>query len=332
VTDKSKPRFAVRPRTVVIAMLVIVLLVAAGIGAWLLISPSHPGRVRLATLSEDSTSTVGLAGVFPAEDDAPLENPLGIAWDGEQLYVAEADAGEVRIFDSAGGQIGSIVLPLAKGIGAVYPSVLAIADDRLVVVDNAAARVVVVAKDAADPAKVLLTLGSGKTAPIQPTAVTYSEGEYFVADAGDQSVKVYDEDGKHVRTLGETLEPRLGFVGGLALVGDELVVSDSNAGRVVVIDPQTGEQKSLYRDRFTLPRALVAMDKGVVAVVDTFEAAIYLTGPDGVRRDVIDADTVPDWALRSPRGATWIADDARLYVTDAAAGVVCVYNLRLSQP
>lgn len=328
MTDKSKTRFAVRPRVLVIAMLVILILVAAGVGAWLLMSP-HPGRVPLVTLSEESTSTVGLAGAFPAEDDAPLNNPLGIAWDGERLYVAEADAGAVRIFDSAGGRIGSIVIPPAKGIGSAYPSVLAVAGDRLAVVDNAASRVVIVAMDAADPAKVLLTLGSGRKAPIQPTAVTYSGGEYFVADAGDQSVKVYDEAGVHIRTLGTTLEPRLGFVGGLAYVGTELVVSDSNAGRVVVIDPHTGEQKSLYRDRFTLPRALVAVDDGVVAVVDTFEGAIYFTGSDGVRRDVIDAATVPDGAPRSPRGASWIADDARLYVTDATAGRVFVYNVRL---
>ena len=85
------PTFAFRPRTIVIAMAVIIVLAAAAV--WYAVSQDQrPGRVDLTSLSVDSTATVGLAGVFPAEEDDPLANPLGIAWDGEVLYVAASDS------------------------------------------------------------------------------------------------------------------------------------------------------------------------------------------------------------------------------------------------
>jgi len=36
-------------------------------------------------------------------------------------------------------------------------------------------------------------------------------------------------------------------------------------------------------------------------------------------------------SLGSPRGAAWLAGDERLYVTDAAAGRVFVYNVLLDR-
>ncbi|MBN2848489.1 MAG: hypothetical protein JXP72_08600, partial [Coriobacteriia bacterium] len=190
MTETARPVFSVRPRTIVIAMVAILLLVAAAVAAWILLEPAAPGRVRFAELSEDSTATVGLAGVFPAEEEPPLANPLGIAWDGERLFVAESDAGAVRIFDAEGGDLGVIVLPAAGDLPAAYPSVLAIAGERLAIVDNAANRVIVVEAEPAEAADVLFTLGSGDDAPRQPTAVAYADGEFFVADAGDGTIKV----------------------------------------------------------------------------------------------------------------------------------------------
>jgi len=327
MTKDPGTRLAVRPRTIVVAMAVIVIAAAAAVAASTLLEPEPPGRVRLAQFSEDSTSTVGFAGLFPADGDSALVNPLGIVSDGERLFVAESDAGVVRVFDAEGGQLGTISVTPAPDRPSVYPSMLALDGERLAIVDNAADRVVVVDDAPADPAEVLFSLGQSGGAPGQPTSVAWGGREWYVADAADGLIKVYDSEGALVRELGGDLEPALGFVGGLAYSDGALYVPDSNAGRVLVLDPYNGEQRAIFDDQYALPRAIVAMGPGDLAIVDTFDRAVYLVDEDGVRRGVIDAEAVPERMLASPRSVAWVAEDARLYVTDAAAGAVVVFNV-----
>lgn len=311
-----------------IAMAVIVLVVAGAVWLSLRVG-ANPGRVSLKGLSDESTATVGLAGVFPAEDDAPLANPLGIVTDGELLYVAESDAGRVRVFDDRGGVVGDIVLPKADERSAVYPSSIALVGrDRLAVVDNAASRVIVVSTEPAEPAEVVLTLG-GTSGTGQPTSIAFAEDEYYVFDSAAGVVHVYDSGGELARTIGGDLEPRLAFAGGMSVLGDSLYVADSNGGRVIEMDRSTGKQLGVFEDRYTLPRSVVALDADRIAVVDTFERAVHLTSADGRRVDRIHAETVPHGPLASPRGAAWLSDAGRLYVTDASTGRVVVYNVRV---
>lgn len=324
------PRFAVRPRTLVIAMAAVVL-VAAGVGWYLALGQTPPGRVELRDFSEDETATVGIAGSFPGEGGTALSNPLGVAWDGDTLYVAESDAGRISLFDERGGSLGSIAVSPADDQGAFYPSSLALADDdRLAIVDNAASRVVVVPTEPAEAAEVLLVLG-GTKAPGQPTAVSYADGEYFVFDAAASAVLVYGTEGEYLRTLGDGLQPKVSFASAMCILDGRLYLADTNAGRVIALDADTGEQTLVFADRYTLPRAVVPLEGDTLAVVDTFDQAVYITSSDGERRDVIDAESVPDGVLSSPRGAAWVSSSQRLYVTDAVSGIVAVYNVRLEQ-
>lgn len=311
-------------------MVVLTAVVATAYLALSLRSPA-PGRVELAGFSADSTATVGLAGVFPPAGEPALRNPLGIVTDGERLWVAESDAGIVSVFDAHGGRLGSLVIPTVERVHTAYPSVLALAGDRLAVVDNASGRVIVV--DAEPPAgdetaEVLVVLGERGEAPERPTAVAYGDGEYLVADAGDRTIKVYGENGEHVRTVVPALDPASTYPGGLALADGRLYVVDSNAGRVVVLDPSSGEQVGVFADRFTLPRAIASGPDGALAVSDAFARAVHLSDASGARYDTIDESTVPQAPLSSPRGVAWLAGDGRVYVTDATLGHVVVFNVR----
>lgn len=318
------PQLSVRPLTLLIAMAAIVALAAAAV--WLTLNiEQDSGRIDLAELSADSTATVGLAGVFPAEGDEPLANPLGIASDGELLYVAESDAGRIRIFDLQGGAVGVIGLPEAEGVTSVYPSALALAGDRLAVIDNASARVLVISTQPAEEAEVLLTLGEPSG---QPTSVAFDDGEYFVFDAAVGVVDVYDVEGERVRRIADSLEPPLAFASGISVDGSTLIVTDSNGGRVVALNKDSGTQLFVFEDRYALPRGVTALGGKRLAIVDTFERAVHVTDSKGVRLDVISEETVPDAPLSSPRDAAWVNADARLYVTDAAAGRVLVFNIR----
>lgn len=321
------PGFSVRPRTLIIAIAVI-LAATALVVWWMVLRHEPPGRVNLESLSEETTATVGLAGVFPGEEDEPLANPLGVVYDGETLFVAESDAGRVRLFDARGGRLGEIGLPVMRERTAVYPSSIALTDDdRLAIVDNAGPRVIVVSTEPAETADVLLTLGGQN--PGQPTTVAFGDGEFYVFDAASSLIRVYGSDGTAARTIAADLQPPLAFATGMTLVGDSLVVVDSNSGRVLVLDPQTGEQRRVFGDRYTLPRAVVALGDERLAVIDTFERAVHITDFAGERLDAISAESVPDGPMASPRDAAWLSADSRLYVTDAASGIVIIYNVRL---
>lgn len=317
----------VRPRTVVIGMVAVVVIVAAAVGLSLLLRERHPGAVDLRGPHGDSP--VSYAGIFPAEGDKPLANPLGIAYDGEYLYVAESDAGVIRIFDENGGRVGTIGLTVAEGQRVVYPSVIAIAGDRLAVVDNAGARVLVISPEPADAATIHALLGHEDVPPLQPTAVTYSEGELLVADAGDKTIKTYDTEGIHLRTLEPASIRGESGLTALSVVDGVIYAVGASSGSIHALDLETGEPVRDASGEYPMPRTLEPVGSEMLAVVDGLDRSVMLIGADGAERAVIDEETVAGAALSGPRGAAWATDDERLYVTDASSGRVFVYNIKL---
>ena len=316
----------VRPRTVVIGMVAVVVVIAAVVGASLWLRSQHPGAVKLAGPQGDSP--VSYAGIFPAIEDEPLANPLGIAYDGEHLYVAESDAGTIRVFDTNGGRVGAIRVPVAEGQRSAYPSSIAIAGERLAVVDNAGNRVVLMERDATGDAALDVVLGEQGKAPEQPTAVAYAGGELFVADSADGAIKVYSEDGEHLRDLVSADASTAGFVTALAHAEGVLYAACSEAGTVLTFDMATDETDGYLSGEYSLPRAIEPLAGDFLAVVDGMSRSAHVVDLQGVEISAIDADTVPEGSMSAPRGAAWVADHERLYVTDADTGRVYVFNIR----
>lgn len=323
---RSLASLTVRPRAVGIGMLVIVVVVAVVVFAALIQRPEHPGTVELAPPSD---TVVSFAGVFPAEDAEAMANPLGIAFDGEYLYVAESDAGVIRVFDTEGGVVGTIVIPIAEGQRSAYPSNIAVAGERLAVVDNAASRVIMLNREPADPAAITVTLGDDDTPLLQPTAVTYAEGQILVADAGDRTIKVYSPEGTHLQTLDLTELPGESAFTALAVKGTVIRAIGASSGHVYALDIATGEIVGDGFGQFPMPRTLEPVGDGALAIADGLDRSVLLADTDGREIAVINDGTVPDVSLSSPRGVAWVKDLERLYVTDAGSGRVFIFNVRL---
>ncbi|MHB1340762.1 MAG: NHL repeat-containing protein [Coriobacteriia bacterium] len=324
-----RPR-GVRPRDL-LAAIGIILLVAVIAGAVWWYASRPVGKVDLRRPPADTTQTVTYAGTFPAEDRPRLLNPLGIAIEGERLYVAESDAGRISVFGLSGEEIGTIAVPVAVGSPAAYPADVAMVNaESVAVVDTAARRVVLLAADPEATAEpTIVGAADKKTAPVQPTAVAAADGELYVADGAAHDIKVYDSDGVFVRSIGADLTPALTFVGGLCVLGDGLYATDSNAGRVLVLNKSTGEQVTIFSESRALPRGIAqGPDEGLL-VVDTFSRMVDITSADGVRIDGIDGNVAGEGTLGSPRDVAWYAAETRAYVTDAARGVISVYNIRI---
>ncbi len=318
----------VRPRTLLIAIAVI-LLIAAAVAAIVWLTPR--GGVELVGFSPESTATVAYAGRFPADDEPRLLNPLGIAVRGTTLYVAESDAGRIRVFGLRGEDRGSIVVPVRSGAPTAYPSdVATLGADRIVVVDNSGARVLVMSVDPEAKTPVIAVLGDadGSNTPVQPTAVAVDGETIYVADSNDLTIKAYGADGGYLRTVVQGSSDAGTFAGGLFVASGRVYATDSNTGRVTAFDVADGALFKTFPDAFALPRGLGAGLGGGLLVTDTFERTVRLTDLEGRRIDLIDGAAAGDGALGSPRDTAWVPSASRAYVTDAQAGRVIVFNMR----
>jgi len=315
-----------RPRTLALLIVTIAFVAAGVIIAIALVS--GPARTPP---SPSASLTIAAEHSFPPLGQTALANPLGIAFDGTHIYVAESDAAAIRTFAPEGAAIRTFALPPAVGASDAYPSSIALAGEELLaVVDGAGARVVVLDLSAEATTPVLFELWrlDPSTAPMQPTAVTFGEGEYYVADGADHTIKVYESSGLFRRSLAAELDEPLTFVGDLALEGGGLYVADANSGRVIVLDPRTGAKRGQFSDQYALPRGLASLEGALIAVVDTFERAVWLCAPDGSRLEAITAEAAPALTPRAPRDAVWCPETGLLYVTDAQAGAVLVYTIK----
>jgi DNA-binding beta-propeller fold protein YncE len=290
----------------------------------------YVNRDPFAELPSDPSVTVNYAGVFPAADEQPLDQPFGIAIRGRRVYVAESGTGSIRIFNLHGESRGRIVLPAAEESRAV-PTAIALTDDgRIAVIDAITRNVSVFRARSDDSAEALFVLGEDDpaTAPVRPMGVAFADGEFFVVDGGDPLVRVYDEDGRLVRALGEDLEQPIENPGGIAAVDGELLVSDTKSGQVAVLDGAEGGEVRRFPDVYVVPRTIASAGDGLV-LTDVLGQAVYVTDARGARTHVIDSTTVPDWTPGLPEGVAWTPVKDRAYVTDNRSGHVWVFNVRM---
>ncbi|MDZ4178391.1 MAG: hypothetical protein U1E29_04040 [Coriobacteriia bacterium] len=312
----------------------VAILFAVGLAASLL-GRDAGGGIAFVDFADGSTATVGFAGRFPPVGTPPLNRPLGMTGDGERLYVALADAGAVGVFGYDGSFIETLAVPPAAGAPVAYPvDVALLADGRLAVVDTSGTRVVAIriTDPEADFEPFAISPAVG-----QPTAVAAFDGVVYVYDASVGVVRTYAEDGRHLGDLGTELRPSIGFAGGIEVTDDTVWISDSNAARVVGLDRADGTLRSMIQHRFDLPRGLTVAPDGRIFVAEAFGQTIGVFDAAGsLRVDAVEEDSLEDLigggVALSPEDVVWCPLTSRLYVTDSAAGLIKVYNIREEAP
>jgi len=319
----------VRPRTVVIAMLVLVLIAAALIAVWVLPGLRDTDGVRLAELP--AGKSVGLAGVFPSGDDTRLAGPRGIVIDDLRVYVAEADAGRVSVFSLTGARLGEITIDPSEGQARSVPTNLALdAAGRLAVVEAAGSRVLLFSVDDLDAVELVteIDLESATAMEVQPGAIAFRNGVLHVTDSLSRSVLMYNEDGVFAGSLGQGVEPALFYPGGIAFLGRGVALTSTNDARVLVLGDAGDEVVRDLAGEYVFPGGLVALDDASLAVADALKPAVYVLDASGRVSHLIDAGTISGEAPIRPEALAWHARDERLYVTDSRRGAVLIFNIK----
>ena len=321
----------VSPRRLALVLAILAALAGVALAAWLLFAPREDA-VRLEPFPQDSTDTVSFAGELPAKGTLPAAKGLTIRRG--RLYVAVADAAAIRVSALDGSRPTTIALaPAEPGVPSYPVDVAVLPDDRLVVIDTAGNRVLVLSS----AGKVEATIGGAASGGededaasggrlLAPTAVEVGADRIFVADGGDHTIKAYRTDGTFVRVMAEGLVPRLAFVGGLAYGNGDLYVSDSANARVLVLDAGSGAQTATLQQRFDLPRGVETWPGGVL-VADVFGRRVTVLDAQGAPTDSLPGES-KEGALASPEDVAFDADSGRAYVSDSVLGNVLVYNVR----
>jgi len=274
-SDQSGP-----PRLVRIT-LAVVAVALAGILLWLVLDqvpdslPQPDGVGRL----EPVTSISG-----PGKGDLPfLDRPLAVAWgDNGDAYVSDTGNGRVCVFTARGRFIREMGRASAKSTAVErrqalsQPAGLAVAEDGSVYVADLRGGVV---RHYDRKGRLLGSLRAKATASDSkwmPVDVALFDGEVYVADA--HGVAVFDPKGTMVRRVDRwtTTQPFQRPASVSVRADGALVVSDSNAARVVALGPKgqpywaVPSTDATESRVFGLPRGLDIAENDSVMVVDAF--------------------------------------------------------------
>lgn len=202
-----------------------------------------------------------------------LRRPLGLAVRGERLFVGEAGAHAVQLFDWKQEK------HLATLEGEVaLPTALALAPDGELLVADLGGNVVRRWDASLRPLAPIGAPGTGDGQLRQPAAIAVDGGTIAIADAGNHRVQLFRRDGTFVRALGEALPMetanratvlgRFTRLQGLALVDGALFALDATHGTLHVAPAGGGFTAMLPVPEVALPLDLVATPAGALLVSD----------------------------------------------------------------
>lgn len=293
-------------RVLVIVLTGIVLLLVA-ILVWLNTREATPGK----TLRYIST-------IPTKNNDYKLDHPLGITVSQEKVYVANGQGGEIVVFDPEGDFLFKFsVKTKPKDKTSSYPVGVAVdRDGRIYVTEMNRGKLMVFGPDG----HFIDNFPKDNKKLSRPLAVTYADQKLYVSDVGDQTIKVFNLDGKLLLKFGREggRAGELSFPSGIAVGEDGTIyVADSNNRRVQIFDNK-GRFKRAIRDQLSLPRGIIIDSFGRLHVADTFGRQVVVLEPDGeVISKYGQRQNVPkEQQLGFPQSIAYDADNWKYYITD----------------
>ena len=157
-------------------------------------------------------------------------------------------------------------------------------------------------------------------------------GEIFVADSGAHDIKVFDEQGTLLRTLG-----RRGVAAGefngpthLSFSDGRLYVTDTLNARIQVLSP-AGEpfavigQRGLFVGNLVRPKGVVTDRDGHIYVIESYHDHVLVFSDSGELLLPLGGTGKDPGRFFLPAGA-WTDDGSRLFVADMFNGRVVVFD------
>lgn len=257
-----------------------------------------------------------------------LQRPSALLGDeAGRLYVTDASRRAVFVFDEAAGEL-LLWEQAAPGLGFVAPAGLALAPGR-VWVSDAELGAVFELDAKGEPRR---TLGRGRL--LRPTGLAHDpqRGRLYVADTAAHDIKVFDDAGTLLRTLGRRGDGpgEFNFPTHLAWAGDELYVTDTLNSRVQVLDPEGRPRRrlgarGLLVGQLVRPKGVGVDAEGNVYVVESYHDSLLVYSREGEFLLPIGGTGTATGRFYLPAGV-WVDGRNRVHVADMFNGRIVLFQ------
>ncbi len=273
-----------------------------------------------------------LAGLVIGETQQPVrvQRPQAGAVDAAgRIYVTDAGNAAVFVFDSVAGEL--TVWDRAEGlVNFVSPVGIALGSRGDVLVADS--QLGIVARlDANGNARRAIGRGVLK----RPTGIAYDpQGRrIYVCDTGAHDIKVFDDDGRHLKTIGRRGEGagEFNFPTHIAFARGELYVTDTMNSRIQILGDEGATVKAQFGSRgvavgnLVRPKGLAVDREGHIYVVESYHDHLLVFNRAGELLLAIGGGGSDPGRFDLPSGV-WTDSDDRVFVADMLNARVAIFR------
>jgi DNA-binding beta-propeller fold protein YncE len=271
-----------------------------------------------------------LVGIFDGyEEKTVLKRPQSGTVDAEgRVLVTDVSNHAVFVFDPAHGKL-TLWRGAGQGMKFITPIGIAVgAGGQILVADAELGRVFRLDRDGKP-------LGSfGKDLLIRPTGLARDaqRGRIYVADTHGHDIKVFDDNGELVDTIGHRSDDGegLNFPTHLAFAADKLYVTDGMNARIQIYDVQgnlTGTlgKRGMFVGNFTRPKGVAVDAAGTIYVVESYYDYLLMFNSAGEFLMPLGGTGKEVGKFFLPAGV-WSDANGRIYVADMYNGRVVIFQ------
>lgn len=271
-----------------------------------------------------------VVGLFEEEHPNVLQRPQAVAGDGAgRIYVTDVSRAAVFVFDEPAGELK--VWQYARGARTfVAPIGIAVASGGGVWVTDAELGIVAHLDRDGKP---LEPIGAGMLQRPTGLARDPSSGELYVADTYAHEIKVFGEDGKLRRTIGERGEApgEFNFPTHLSIAHGKLYVTDTMNNRVQVLplegdkEPRVVGRRGLYYGNLVRPKGVAVDSDRNIYIVESYYDNLLIFNEAGEFLMPIGGIGQGTGNFYLPSGV-WVDPFDRVFVADTFNGRITVFQ------